>query len=100
MNKTSIFVAVLSYVLILVIVPLLFYRDDEYVSCHAKQGIVLLLLWAAVPFVLAIPLIGWILGALLILFDLILTVFGIVQALKGEEKPLPLVGKKIEHIIF
>jgi uncharacterized membrane protein len=67
---------------------------------HAKQGVVLLLLWAAVPFILAIPLAGWILGPILIVFDLILMIFGITQALKGQERPLPLIGKKIEHIIF
>lgn len=100
MNKKSTFAAAVSYILILVIIPLLFYRDDEFVFYHAKQGVVLLLLWAAVPFVLAIPLVGWILGAILAIFNLVLMVFGVVKSLKNQKKPLPLLGKRIEHIIF
>ena len=100
MKKASIIAAILSYLLILVIIPLLFYRDDEYVYYHAKQGTILLLLSAAIPFVLAIPLIGWILGPILAVFDLVFMVMGIINAQKGIRKPLPFVGKKLEHIIF
>ena len=100
MKKTSVFAAVLSYILILVIIPLLFYRNDEYVFYHAKQGVLLLLLWAAVPFVLAIPLAGWILGLILAVFDLVVMIIAIRHALKGQKRPLLLVGKKLEHIIF
>ena len=100
MKKTSIFAAVVSYILILVIIPLLFYRNDEYAYYHAKQGVVLLLLWAAVPFVLAIPLAGWILGVILAIFNLVIMIVAIINAAKGHKKPLLYVGKKLEHIIF
>lgn len=100
MKKTSTFAAAVSYLLILVIIPLLFYRSDEFVMYHAKQGVVLLLLWAAVPFIAAIPLAGWILGIILALFDLIVMIICIIQALKGQKKPIPLIGEKLEHIIF
>lgn len=100
MKKVSIIAAVFSYILILVIVPLLFYRDDEFVYYHAKQGVILLLLWAAIPFVLAIPLLGWIAGPILAAFNLFLMASGIINAEKGLKKPLILVGKKLEHLIF
>jgi uncharacterized membrane protein len=70
-------------------------RNDKFAMYHAKQSLVLCISWIIVYFVgMAIPFIGWFiimpLGNLLLF---ILWIFGIVNALSGKEKPLPIIGQ-------
>ena len=100
MTKESKAFAILSYICVLVIISLIMGKKDKFVMFHAKQGVGILLLWVISPYVLWIPILGWILGPILMALTLVLMIYGIVYAAKGEEKPVPLVGKYIEKIIF
>lgn len=89
-------IAVLSYLLILVFIPLLTYRDDRFIHYHAKQGLMLMLCWI-VFIVIAYPLtyipyagIGIIavLGALFLCLNLVL----IIGALLGRMWLIPVLG--------
>ena len=61
---------------------------------HAKQSLVLFIMWVAIAILSTIPVIGWfVIIPLGNLFVLILWIFGIVNALTLKEKPLPLIGK-------
>lgn len=89
--------AVVAYILFFV--PLFSdAKSDHFVKYHVHQGFVLFLLFVAIrvlawlmmsmfftPFYQIISLLnlGW----------LILLIFGIVNALGGKEKPLPLIGQ-------
>lgn len=91
--------AILAYILFLI--PLLAARDSRFATYHANQGLVLFLAMLAVNIVGAIiPLVGWLIitpfGNLAIF---ILAVIGIVNAAKGQAKPLPLIGgiRLIQH---
>lgn len=77
--------AMLSYFGILVLIPLLLKRDSKFTQFHAKQGLILLI----GEFFVWIPLFGWILGVVIF----VLWIMGIVRALSGEMKPLPIVGE-------
>lgn len=84
--------AVIAYLGILAIIPLIAAKDDPYVKFHLKQGLVLLaleiifLIFSIIPiFFIFIPIVY--LGLL------VLSIIGIVNAVKGEEKLLPLVGQ-------
>lgn len=84
--------AVLAYILFLI--PLLAAKESKFAMYHANQGLVLFLALVAVNIVGAIiPIIGWLLiapvGNVILL---VLAVVGIVHAVKGESKPLPLIG--------
>lgn len=84
--------ALLAYIIFLV--PLLAAKESKFAMFHTNQGLVLFLAAIAVNIVGGIvPIIGWFiilpLGNLLIF---ILAIIGIINAAKGEAKPLPIIG--------
>ncbi|MFH1246393.1 MAG: DUF4870 domain-containing protein [Candidatus Liptonbacteria bacterium] len=93
-------IAALSYLGILVIVPLLVAKDDPFVKFHVKQGIVLLISYVVASAVMIIPILGWIAGVLLFLMNVVLMIMGIIHSLNGEEKELPVIGKYAEKFNF
>lgn len=82
--------AVLGYLGILCLIPLLGKKDSPFAQYHAKQGLILLLGWI----VSWVPFIGW-----LVWFGVaILSIIGIINALGGKMTPLPLVGSYAEKL--
>lgn len=85
--------AIIAYIIFFI--PLLAARDSKFAMYHANQGLNLFLLAVAVSIVgTIIPFLGWFLilpfGHLAVL---IFVIMGIINASKGEMKPLPLIGK-------
>lgn len=85
-------VAALAYVVFFI--PMLVARESRFAMYHANQGLVLFLGALVVNFVgTLIPIIGWFIivpiGNLLIL---VLAIIGIINAIQGLAKPLPLIG--------
>lgn len=91
--KRSKILAALSYLNFLLLVPLFIKDKDEFVKRHLKQGLFLSLGLILLPFVLIIPLLGWVVGAVWFVFWLVLWLIAFISALSGREKPIPLVGK-------
>ncbi len=87
--------AVLSYLGILVVVPLLAKKDSKFAMFHAKQGLVLLIAWV-IAWLLSFVFIGFILDIILIVFS----IWGIVNAATGKWTKLPLVGDLAEKFKF
>ncbi len=92
-NKNTNIYAALAYILFFI--PLIVDKDSEFGKFHANQGLNLLLLGIAVSVLGAIiPFIGWFIispiGGLLVL---VLAIMGIINALNGESKELPIIGK-------
>jgi len=98
--KRSKFMAVLSYLNFLVLIPLFAAGRNEFVKKHIKQGLFLLLCLVLLPFILIIPLLGWIIGAVWAAALLILWIMGIISAATGHERSLPLVGKLTDRLII
>lgn len=104
--------AVLAYLGFLVFVPLLAARKSPFARYHTEQGLLLFILSAAKgvavrllyelsyrmffeAFSVVIHVLDWAVGIML----LVLAVFGIVQAVQGKAKELPLIGKwKLFHL--
>jgi len=86
-------IALLSYLGILVLVPLLAKKESPYAQFHAKQGLVLLIAWIAIGIITVIPIIGWIIGPIASIVLLIFSIIGIINALGGQTKELPLIGQ-------
>lgn len=88
--------AAISYIWILCIVTILCAKDDAFARYHANQGLVLLIANIAavvVGFVLGlIPIIGAIIGWIINIALFVLMIIGIINAVKGEMKPLPFIG--------
>ena len=94
--------AVLAYLGILVLVPILAAKDSPFARFHANQGLILCIAWfacwIAITFLKAIfPFSFWalfsLLGGLVGLGTLVLVVLGIINAVNGEMKELPVIGK-------
>lgn len=89
--------AVLAYLGILFLVPLLAAKDSPFARFHANQGVLLFITNIAIYIIYFIllmvsPMIGMIAG-LLFIGTLVLAILGIINAVKGEMKELPLIGK-------
>ena len=82
--------AVLCYIWILVLIPLLTdAKNDPFVKFHIKQGIVLLIVSIIAGAISWIPVVGWVLGVGVFIIWLI----GLVNAASGKEVPLPIIGQ-------
>ncbi len=86
-------IAALSYLGILVLVPLLAKKDSPFCQFHAKQGLILLIAWIVIGVVSVIPVLGWIIGILGSIFLFVLFIVGLVNSLSGQAKELPLIGQ-------
>ena len=87
-------VSAIGYLGILFLVPMLTNPKSEYAMFHANQGLLLgITAFAINTLGWAIPFVGWF---LLIpfgnIFVFVLFIMGIIAALNGEMKRLPLIG--------
>lgn len=85
--------AVVAYILFFI--PLLTdAKNDPFVKYHVKQGLVLFICYIIVMILSAVlPYRLYMITWLLELFLFILFLIGVAGALKGEQKPLPLIGQ-------
>lgn len=83
--------ALISYLNILVFIPLLLSKKNTFIAYHAKQGFALLVVWVLFFFSFYIPVLPWIFA----LYILICIVYGIYNVLTSKEKPLPIIGKYV-----
>jgi uncharacterized membrane protein len=92
--------AVVAYVIFFI--PLLTNaKDDPFVKYHVKQGMVLFICSVIVWFIARVmPVIGWVASPILNIAILILLIIGIINAVNGEEKPLPLIGQFSSKLKF
>lgn len=90
--------AVVAYLLFFV--PLLTdSKNDPFVKYHVKQGLVLFITSFIVMIIARMPVIGWFFW----LFNIAILVWfilGIINAIRGKEKPLPLIGQFAEKFKF
>ena len=93
--------SILAYIYILFLIPLLACPNSKFARYHTNQGLVLFLLGITINIVsgiiFVIPIIGPIIGALIMgvgnILTLVLMILGIVNAAQGQAKELPLIGK-------
>ena len=90
-EKNKVF-AILAYLGILFIVPLLAAKESPFAMYHANQGLVLFLVAIALGIVTMIPVLGWIVGAVGWIAHIVFMIMGIINAANGQMKPLPLIG--------
>ena len=95
-------IAILAYFIFFI--PLLAAKDSKFAMYHANQGLLLLIFWIAgwilvsvVSFILVLTVIliplAMLLWPALCIAELVLLIMGIINASKGEMKPLPVIGK-------
>lgn len=86
--------AMLSYLSMLVVVPLISGQKDKFVRYHAKQGFVLLVFeFITVVVAVIIPFLGAFVATLAWFIWLILSLVGLWNVLRHKQAPLPIIGK-------
>ncbi len=99
-NKTM---GILSYIGLLVLVPIFAAKNSKFARFHANQGLVLVIAQAIVTTVLSIlaailahiPFVGWLFALLIRLVIPVVyipSIIGIINAAKGQAKELPIIG--------
>lgn len=92
--------ALLSYLWILCLVPLILKKDNKFALFHARQGLVLFIGELVIGFVGVIPILGWAILLFGTLLFGVLSLAGIIQALMGNYWKMPVVGDIAEKIKF
>ncbi len=101
--------AILSYFL----VGIIWYFADEnmrknsYAKFHAKQGLVFFVAWVALWIIemilIFIPIIGWLLLFVLWIVWIalfVLWIIGLISAINGKEKEVPVIGQFAKNFTF
>jgi len=88
--------AIISYLSILCIIPLIFKKDNPFVLKHSKQGLILFLGEVAV-FIVHIILGQWILRLGMFVFG-VFSFIGLIASLQGRDVQLPIVSKLADSI--
>lgn len=88
------YVAALSYLGLLFLVPLLVKKESPFAQFHAKQGLVLCIVFFIGSFFFWIPILGW--GAAI--FLLVVDVMALVKTLSGEAWELPVVKDVVKKL--
>ena len=97
MQENKIF-AVIAYLSVLCIIPLLFKKNNQFVLFHAKQGLVLFI--GEVAALIITVVLGEFFGRLSIVAFGAALIFGIIQALMGQCTKIPVVSKIADKIIL
>ncbi len=82
----------LSYFGLLLIIPAVIQKDNPYTVFHVKQGMALLIVNVIVIFVCLQVSFPALLCQTVSIVLLIINIIGIVNAISGKVKPLPLIG--------
>ena len=100
-------VAIISYLSIIGwIIAYVMYGNNktQLGAYHLRQTIALfvvgILTWVVQMFLIFIPVIGWIIGIFLnfvYLLLFVLWIIGFIAAINGQEKPMPVIGKKAQE---
>lgn len=80
--------ALLSYLHILVVIPLIFGRKSQFVQFHVRQGLILLAFWILFQVSIFLPILPWFLA----LYILVSIVYGIISVVTGRRHHLLLIA--------
>ena len=89
--------AVLSYLSILCIIPLVLKKDNPFVLAHGKQGLVLFVIQVAV-FILSI-IFPWLFKLGMFVLG-VFSFMGIIHVLKGKYVEFPVISKIADQIVL
>ena len=97
--------AIMAYIGILVLVPIFAAKESKFAQYHANQGLCVCILWVADMVVFSILralswiAFPWVMGTIVSILSSIvsvliavLVILGIINAARGEQKELPVVG--------
>lgn len=101
--KNNKIMGIFAYISWLVLIPLFAAKDSKWARFHANNGLILAILeigtWVVFGLLGMIPYVGfifWIIGWTVSAVPIVLSVFGVINAVQGKAKDLPVIGGKIK----
>ncbi len=88
------YVAALSYLGVLFLVPLFMKKESPFAQFHARQGLVFTIAWIVGSFIFWFPLIGW--ALMLLLF--VANIMALVRTISGQAWEVPCVKVVVEKL--
>jgi len=72
-------------------------KKDAFGGFHIRQALGIAVSGIAMSFIAVVPVIGWILAVVGSLLVLVMWVIGIINAISGNMKPVPVLGEKFNE---
>jgi len=92
--------AILAYLFILCIVPLIVKKDNKFALFHGKQGLVLFIAEVTTFIVSVLPIIGPIISQTAIFIFGAISIWCIIQVLRGAYIRIPIISNIADKIIL
>ncbi|NQT90300.1 MAG: DUF4870 domain-containing protein [Candidatus Omnitrophica bacterium] len=96
-NDAKIF-AIVAYIGILCLLPLLLKKDNKFALHHGKQGLVIFIAEVICGMLGVIPILGWLMAPVLFIILAFYSLIGIIQAASGKYWKAPIVADLAEKI--
>ncbi len=90
-------IAIIAYITIIGLIIAFVMNSDkknEFAKYHIRQSLGLALTGLALGLIGMIPVLGWIINVIGIFVLLYMWIMGLVNAVNGQEKPVPILGEK------
>jgi fumarate reductase subunit D len=92
--------AVLAYLSILCILPLILKKENHFAFFHGKQGLVLFIAEVAALVVGVLPIIGQVIFQTSVFIFGVISIWCIIQVLRGAYLKIPIISNIAEKIIL
>ena len=92
------FWAIISYLGVLSLIPLVVRVKSDFARFHLKRGVVLFISEIIFTLIWIIPIIGWVIGSLGWILCILFSLIGIIKASSNKEWKMPLLGKFAKKI--
>ncbi len=89
--ETNKAMAILGYIIFFI--PILAAKDSAFAKYHANQGFGCFIGFLISSVLWIIPILGWIAAPILYVVFVVFSIMGIINAVNGQAKALPIVGK-------
>lgn len=72
-------------------------KKNPFTAYHIRQSLGLGITGIALSIISYVPFVGWLISMLGSILLLVLWVLGLISALNGQEKPVPVLGEKFQE---
>ena len=91
-DKSTAIIAYITLIGLIVAIVMNNEKKQPFASYHIRQSLGIILTGVALGFVNIIPFLGWIISILGVIVLFVLWILGLISAIQGQEKPVPLAG--------
>jgi len=96
-GKTIAIISYLTWVGLIIAFVMNNEKKNSFAKYHIRQSLGLVLAAFVLGFIFIIPILGWLVGMVGYLVLFIFWVMGLISAINGQEKPVPVIGPKAQE---